>query len=307
MRKPPAPDPAKVYDELFPEKKGGSHIVAALIDPSLWEDLDELLRYHSPEWYILFDKRPTADLVRALPRIVRLEPNAIFTGIVLAQYGKRRNIYLRAALTKKRPDLCDLAMSLKDFAHVKLPGNEWTWFRYYDPVVFAHFMKVATDPQKKALFGPHIQSFFAESVWDGVVTEYPAPETDLPAKKPVSFTPEQKEEFDEYHYDQFKRELTDYLLYACFAGITAEREIAAISAHIHGALELSQRLGAVQKIDCMEFVKLGVRHGFDCYSTQEVDAILSTNGTIEEKIDRIQRLYEKRNDEFAAKDTKYAK
>jgi hypothetical protein len=291
MRKPPAPALSQVYDLLFPENGQGNYIVAAIIDPSLWFGLDELLRYHSPEWYILFDKKPTAELVQALPRIVRLEPNAVFTGMVLREYGNRRNIYLRADIKNNRPDLCDLSMNLKAFANVKVPGNEWSWLRYYDPVIFCHLMQVATYPQKKYLFGSHISSFFAESTWDGKVMEFKAQENDYQPEKPLVFTPEQKEAFDELHFARFKLELTDYILGAYFSKITADRQVAALSEEIHNALDLSMQHGAVQKSQSLEFVTLGAQHGFDCYSSEPVSKILASTGKIDEKIDRIKAFF----------------
>lgn len=290
MRKPPAPAFSTVYDRLFPEDRLGTYIVAAIIEPALWPELGELLQYHSPEWYILFDKRPTDELIQVLPRIVRLEPNAVFTGLVLAQYGKRRNIYLRAEVNKNRPDLCDLVLTLKTFANVKLPGNQWSWLRYYDPVVFCHLMQVATGSQRKALFGPHISSFFAESVWDGEVKEFTSPDSDYQPQIPVVFSPDQKEKFDDLYFIRFKLELTGHLLDSYFPKITAEKQVTAVTEAIHKAVDLALEYGAVQKKQCLEFVTLGAQHGFDCYSAEPIANILAARGHLDEKIEQIKSI-----------------
>jgi len=64
------------------------------------------------------------------------------------------------AVIRAQPDktLDDIRRQLRRLGVVELPGGKPVHFRYYDPGVFASFLKVATPAQAKEVFGPHIRS-----------------------------------------------------------------------------------------------------------------------------------------------------
>ena len=224
----------------------------ALLDPVLWPDLERLPGWEKAEWAFLYTQSVSADLVPALPRCVRLQPETLLAETILNNL-EARGILIRTAMTSEASVLPALLVGLSPNTHAILPDGESVWFRFYDATILNDYLRVIGDAQKAALFGTHVESFWMAAPEQGQYRYIPRPSAMRPPKRPphaIHVSAEQWEAMGEMRFQRFLDELTSEVasLTADAAPLREQVQDSANQAELMGFLKLDQ-IAAFVKAD----------------------------------------------------------
>jgi len=164
----PFAEPAVVIEQLWQALPGEQDWkVFAILDGARDERIYPHVIESTLEHCCLYRGELEPDLAAAAPYLVQLEPDAPFTGWMIAQgWGDSWGIFAKAPAT-----LPELRRHFRRFLMVYDPNGNPLYFRYYDPRVLRVYLPTCNAEETAALFGP-VERYFLEAEDANVLMQY---------------------------------------------------------------------------------------------------------------------------------------
>ena len=272
----PSSIPLTAYVGALRERLQSGALLACILDPVQWGNLERDLIGVSSQWTLLYRGSQVREYYAVMPYAVFLREADDFWPEFERRLGQECCIVAEIA-DAAAFNAARFIRQLMALPHCVTPDGENGFLRYYDPPILTAFLKCADVEQLARLFGDYIAAFWHEDAFHNTVFRSPRPKNlPPPSSVPLRLFPSQLEKLLEAQHETYAQAVARDIRREFFP---AEPDVSPqLYAHVRAALDTAERYAFESRTDGWQFVRAAARHGWNFHEQPCFQAILRNAG-----------------------------